>query len=140
MTPEIKQLNDNLVKTETIQGLKDGQEKIITIIEDERDYNKAEFQRGANKFAELDERMDEMSTQIAKGFKKQEDNFNKYISEGKDNDIKKLNEKLQGRQILERGVLITLIGGILLYVAVGIIKKSIVPEKEIVYIQKTQVK
>ena len=147
MTPVQAQLNQDLpevpefkeVKQE-IDGLKEGQDTIIRTIEEEREFNESKFAQGAEKFEDLYQRMDQMKEQIAQGFKKQEDNFNKYISETKDTEISKLTKKLEGRDYIKSGIIITLVGGILLYVSTILIQSSVTPETEIRYIKKAQTK
>ena len=136
MTPELQALDNDLKKTETIIGLKDGQGRIITMIEEEKAANQDQFEKGARRFQHLEEEVQHMRAEISKGFKKQEDNFNNYISETKNTEISKLNKKLDTRDYVKNGVIITLVGGFVLWLSIGLAEKYLIPEPKIVYIEK----
>ena len=63
-----------------------------------------------------------MKTQITDGFNRLSSEANQRAMEEKDDKIKKLNDKLDARSQLKNGILITLIGGILLYIAIEVLK------------------
>ena len=67
-----------------------------------------------------------METQIGDGFKLMSKEFTDYKSEVKDERIKKLTDQIEKgkdkNDYLKNGVIITLIGGTLLYVAVEVLK------------------
>ena len=61
-------LNDKVKDLPIISELKEGQKKIIYIIEEEKVLNKKAFDSGAEKFDDLYEKVEEMGTQIREGF------------------------------------------------------------------------
>lgn len=79
LTPQEQSLIDDLdiklPQTKTIDNLKQGQEEILKVIEDEREFNKSEFAKGTEKFKEISSELKEvrsevnqMKTQISDGF------------------------------------------------------------------------
>ena len=59
-----------------------------------------------------------MGIQIKEGFDDLKKDIAQNILDGKDDEIKKLNKRLDGRDQIKNGVIITLVGGIVLYVAI----------------------
>ena len=115
---EIVKLDDDLQHTVTIDNLRQSQETIIKTIEEEREANQKAFDKGAEKFDDLYKEVGEMKKQITEGFRVIRQDISDHITQGKDDEIKKLNKKLDGRDQVKNGVIITLVGGIVLYVAI----------------------
>lgn len=125
MTPQQEQLNNQVKELPVIEninnevdGLKEGQDKILSTIEEEKKANKQAFDKGDKKFDDLYERVEKMGIQIKEGFDDLKKDIAQNILDGKDDEIKKLNKRLDGRDQIKNGVIITLVGGIVLYVAI----------------------
>lgn len=128
LTPQeqsvIDDLDKKLPQTKTIDNLKQCQEKILKVVEDERAFNKSEFAKGTEKFKEISSELREvnrevsdMKSQISSGFKDLKQDFINHVNDSKDNEIKKLNKRLDRTSAIKDGVLSALVSGILLAVA-----------------------
>ena len=129
MTPEQQQLNNNLPQTPEFQNvkqevgdLKTGQDKIIKMIEDNERETRAEFDKGSQMFKDLYGKVEAMEMQISEGFNKLSKELGDYKTEIKDEKITNLTKKIEQREVLKNGIIVTLIGGILLYLAVEVLK------------------
>lgn len=129
MTPQQQQLENDLPETPLIQGiqgevegLKEGQERIIHTIEEEKEQNRRAFDKGAEKFDDLYNKVEEMKGQIKDGFDSVKKEIADHTLQGKEDEIKKLNKRLDARDQIKNGVIITLVGGILLAGAIYLLK------------------
>ena len=128
----IDKLDADLQHTKTIDNLKQGQEDIRQDISNERDFNKSEFAKGTEKFREIFDELKEvrsevndMKSQIATGFIEQKRAFEKHILDGKEDEIKKLNKRLDARDQIKNGVIITFIGGTIVWLVVEVLKGTV---------------
>ena len=132
LTPQQIQLDKDLQVVPTIKSLKNGQEQIIKELEDDREFNETEFAKGTKKFKELSTALNEvrsevsdMKVQISDGFREQKRAFEKHILDGKEDEIRKLNKRLDARDQIKNGVIITLVGGIILWLLMEILKPTL---------------
>lgn len=139
LTPQeqavVDKLENDLPHTPIIKSLTENQDNIIKMVEEERAFNKIEFDRGTEKFKEISSELKEvrsevsdMKSQIKDGFKQQREDLAKHLSETKDNQILDLKETIEKKNIdtdkrdtrissIKDGILVTLVSGILLATA-----------------------
>ena len=124
LTPQQLALENDLPKVpefknvkEEVSELKAGQDKIIEMIEEEKAETREEFAKGSQMFKDLYDKVGKMENQIADGFKNISKDFSDYKLEVKDNRIDNLTKKLDSKNHVKNGIIITLVGGILLAVA-----------------------
>ncbi|MCK4500159.1 hypothetical protein KAU11_06650 [Candidatus Babeliales bacterium] len=133
LTPEQIAENDRIQKLPVIIDLAKGQAQIIDMIKEDKEQNKAQFDEGSEKFKELwDEvkevrsEVTEMKGQIKSGFDDLSNKFTNHIQETKDNKIEKLTNEIQSKKKrsdgLKDGIIITLVGGVLLVIAVAVLQ------------------
>jgi len=87
----ISELDNNIKQTDTVKGLQEGQERIISTIEDDRAKNQESFEKGASMFDDLYEKVEKMEKQISDGFKE-------LGSKITDNEISRLERSLDKRE------------------------------------------
>lgn len=134
LTPQQIQLEKDLQLTPTIIHLVDNQEQIIKMVKEEKEQNTASFEKSNQKFSkieseisELREEVSEMKTQIADGFKQISGEINLHIIKSNEDEITKLNTKLDRTAQVKDGIIVTLVGGILLAIATVIIYSAVAP-------------
>ena len=87
MEAQIAQLDNQIQQTDTIKNLQGGQDKILETIREDRAKNQEAFDKGAAKFDDLYQKVEDMKKQISDGFK---DIGNKIT----DNEISRLQKAL----------------------------------------------
>ena len=124
MTPQEQAFNTQIkndmsfIEVEKLaENLTENQSKIMLMIEEDRISNRDEFDKGSEMFKELYTKVDNMERQISNGFKQISDEAADRALADKTDEIKKLNKKLDARDAVKNGVIITLVGGVLLAVA-----------------------
>lgn len=128
MTPEQLALDNNIKQTPTIQSLEQGQEDIMTLIKEDREQNKEDFEKGIVRFKKLEGEMDDMKIQIAEGFDSISGQIREHIAQTDKDEIKKLNKKLEAKEYVKSGIIIALVSGIVLTM-VGVIVNNYVVSK-----------
>ena len=134
--PLIKKLDTDIQKTNVykemtcdVQALREGQNDIVTAIDDEKKLSQESFAKGNVRFTrieseigELREEVGEMKTQIQEGFKQQRQDFTQHIIDSERNEVKKLNGRLDARDQVKNGIIITLVGSLAVYAVIRIIE------------------
>ena len=134
--PLIKKLDTDIQKTNVykemtcdVQALRESQNDIVTAIDDEKKLSQESFAKGNVRFTrieseigELREEVGEMKTQIQEGFKQQRQDFTQHIIDSERNEVKKLNGRLDARDQVKNGIIITLVGSLAVYAVIRIIE------------------
>lgn len=133
LTPEQIAENERIQKLPVIIDLAKGQAQIIDMIKEDKEQNKAQFDEGSEKFKELWNEVKEVRSevtevkgQIKTGFDDLSSKFTNHIQETKDNKIEKLTSELQSKKKrsdgVKDGIIITLVGGVILFIAVAVLQ------------------
>ena len=109
---ELKQTEAEVLSD--LDGLKHGQETLSSDLDDVK-----------TTVDGMGKEMKEVKDMVQAGFRDLTKTMADHIEQSKNNKIDELTKKLDGRDYVKNGIIITLVGGIVLYVVIGGLKLSL---------------
>lgn len=125
MSPQQEALNNQVKNLPIIENLSDGQKQIRMSVESLAKVVEEEQTRNKEEHKEFSEEVISMKNQIQEGFRKQSEDLAKFIQSEKDDKIDELNKKLDRRNYVKDGIIITLVGGVFLAAALYLFGASV---------------